>query len=141
MESLITTIPGWDGDAAFGFNQGTLVILLIFLLGCLGIRIALANYISKVFMKFGIKQKIAIVAVRDSSGTLGTAVSAGLMMIVIQNLIATEQAKMPSLIEEVALPIIELIFYFTLVFWAFRLVPAIYAIVDRFDGDLSLIHI
>ena len=92
-------------------------------------------------MKFGIKQKIAIVAVRDSSGTLGTAVSAGLMMIVIQNLIATEQAKMPSLIEEVALPIIELIFYFTLVFWAFRLVPAIYAIVDRFDGDLSLIHI
>ena len=49
--------------------------------------------------------------------------------------IATEQAKMPSLIEEVALPIIELIFYFTLVFWAFRLVPAIYAIVDRFDGD------
>ena len=135
MESLITTIPGWDGDAAFGFNQGTLVILLIFLLGCLGIRMALANYISKVFMKFGIKQKIAIVAVRDSSGTLGTAVSAGLMMIVIQNLIATEQAKMPSLIEEVALPIIELIFYFTLVFWAFRLVPAIYAIVDRFDGD------
>ena len=98
MESLITTIPGWDGDAAFGFNQGTLVILLIFLLGCLGIRMALANYISKVFMKFGIKQKIAIVAVRDSSGTLGTAVSAGLMMIVIQNLIATEQAKMPSLI-------------------------------------------
>ena len=81
---------------------------------------ALANYISKVFMKFGIKQKIAIVAVRDSSGTLGTAVSAGLMMIVIQNLISTEQAKMPSLIEDVALPIIELIFYFTLVFWAFR---------------------
>ena len=49
MESLITTIPGWDGDAAFGFNQGTLVILLIFLLGCVGIRMALANYISKVF--------------------------------------------------------------------------------------------
>ena len=135
MESLITAIPGWDGDAVFGFNQGTMVVLLIFLLGCVGIRMALANYISKVFMKFGIKQKIAIVAVRDSSGTLGTAVSAGLIMIVIQNLLDTDQAKMPSLVEDVALPLTELIFYFALVFWAFRLVPAIYAIVDRFDGD------
>lgn len=135
MESLITAIPGWDGDTAFGFNQGTVVILLISVLVSLAIRMALANYISKVFLKFGIKQKIAIVAVRDSSGTLGTAASAGFMMIVIQNLLVTQQAKMPSIMEEVILPITELIFYFALVFWAFRLVPAIYAIVDRFDGD------
>ncbi|MFL2976256.1 MAG: mechanosensitive ion channel family protein [Candidatus Thalassarchaeaceae archaeon] len=135
MESLITAIPGWDGDAAFGFNQGTFVLLLIFFLSCFGIRMVLANYISKVFLKFGIKQKIAIVAIRDSSGTLGTAVSAGFMMVIIQNLMDTEQAKMPSLMGEVVLPVTELIFYFTLVFWAFRLVPAIYAIVDRFDGD------
>ena len=135
MESVITAIPGWDGDAAFGFNQGTMVILLITLLGCFGIRMALANYISKVFMKFGIKQKMAVVAIRDSSGTLGTAVAAGFMMIIIQNTISSEQAKFPSMIEEVVLPITELVFYFAIVIWAFRLVPAIYAIVDRFDGD------
>ena len=61
------------------------LLLLIFFLSCFGIRMVLANYISKVFLKFGIKQKIAIVAIRDSSGTLGTAVSAGFMMVIIQN--------------------------------------------------------
>jgi len=135
MESLITTIPGWNEDAAFGFNQGTLVMLLGAIICCMIIRIILAKYISELFLKLGIKQKVALIAIRDSSGTLGTAISSGIMMIIIENTVSIEQAKFPIILEEVILPLIELIFYFTLIFWAFKLVPAIYAIVDRFDGD------
>ena len=135
MESLITAIPGWNEDAVLGFNQGSLILVFSGLLCCLTIRMILARYITKVFLKLGIKQEIAEVAIRDSSGTLGTAIGSGLMMIILQNLISSEQAKFPTILEEVVLPLTELIFYFALIFWAFRLVPAIYAIVDRFDGE------
>ncbi len=135
MESLITAIPNWNEETVFGFNQGTIAVLVVAFLCCFGIRFALGNYISRIFMKFGIKQKIAVVAVQDSSGTLGTAIASGIMMMILQNIVTTEVAEFPSMIEEVFLPLTELIFYFALVFWAFRLVPAIYAIVDRFDGD------
>ena len=135
MESLITAIPGWNEDAFLGFNQGSLILVFSGLLCCLAIRMILARYITKVFLKLGIKQEIAEVAIRDSSGTLGTAIGSGLMMIILQNLISSEQAKFPTILEEVVLPLTELIFYFALIFWAFRLVPAIYAIVDRFDGE------
>lgn len=135
MESLITAISGWNDDAAFGFNQGTMIVLVVALLCCFCIRIILAKYIAKMFLKLGIKQKIAEIAIRDSSGTLGTAASSGILMLILQSIVTTEQAKFPEIINEVAVPLTELIFYFALIFWAFRLVPAIYAIVDRFDGD------
>ena len=140
MDPFVQAIPGWENDFGIGFNQGTFVILGTTLLICVMMRLWLKVMISKSFMRFGIQQKIAVQAIRDSSGTLGTAAASGFLAVTLRGMVDAasvdgSSVMLPELIETLLLPFTELVFYAAIVIWAFRLVPAVYAIVDRLDGD------
>ena len=140
MDSFVQSVPGWENELSMGFNQGTFVVIIASLIICALLRIWIKVMISKTFMQFGIKQKIAIEAIRDSSGTLGTAAASGFLSLTLREMIASASMEdasvvMPELVGSLVLPVTELIFYAAIVIWAFRLVPAVYAIVDRLDGD------
>ena len=140
MDSFVQSVPGWENELSMGFNQGTFVVIIASLIICALLRIWIKVMISKTFIQFGIKQKIAIEAIRDSSGTLGTAAASGFLSLTLREMTAGASMEdtsvvMPELVGSLVLPITELIFYAAIVIWAFRLVPAVYAIVDRLDGD------
>ncbi|MEC7703730.1 MAG: mechanosensitive ion channel domain-containing protein [Candidatus Thermoplasmatota archaeon] len=134
MDSLIEVMPNWQ-EEMFGFNQGTLTVLLFCSWGSIVIRIALAKVISRAKMSLGIDAEVAKNAIQQSSGTLATAVATAIMMKIIGSLEQANNGLMPEYVTSMVLPIIELVFYIALVTWAFKLVPAVYSIVDRFDGD------
>tara|TARA_B100001996_G_scaffold106282_1_gene80059 strand:+ start:1680 stop:2774 length:1095 start_codon:yes stop_codon:yes gene_type:complete len=134
MDSLIEVMPNWE-DELFGYNQGTLSILLLSLLGSIVVRISLAKIISGAKLSLGIEADVAKKAIQQSSGTLATAAATAIMMKIIGLLAEAQNGLMPEYVPNIILPIIELVFYVALVSWAFKLVPAVYSIVDRFDGD------
>ncbi len=137
MEAAITTLPGWD-NAIFGFNQGTLIAIMALLAAAQICRIVVIGFIQKVFDRFTIENPIALDAVRDSRGSLGTAAGAALVYWGLAEIALASSSEMPSEVARWLPAIALLIVHVAIVLWAFHLVPIVHAIVAKLDDDDEL---
>ena len=78
MDSIVEMVPSWD-KAVFGFNQGTIVVLLGLIAVVFVARIFAMMVIPIIFSKICEKSPVAKLAIQGSSKALGTATGAAIL--------------------------------------------------------------
>ena len=78
MDSVVEMVPDWD-KAVFGFNQGTLAVLIGLIAVVFVARIVAMAAIPIIFSKLCEKSPIAKLAIQGSSKALGTAAGAAIL--------------------------------------------------------------
>jgi hypothetical protein len=77
MEQYVKWMPGWENEY-WGFNQGTLGILLALVLLGFIIRLLAMALVTRVFSKLAKRSPVAAKTISESRGALGTAAAAAL---------------------------------------------------------------
>ena len=85
MEQYVKWMPGWENEY-WGFNQGTLGILLALVLLGFIIRLLAMELVTRVFSKLAKRSPVAAKTIRESRGALGTAAAAALFWQVSEQL-------------------------------------------------------
>ena len=78
MDKIVELIPNWSKEV-FGFNQGTLVVLLGLVILVFKLRIISMMTIPKIFSSLCEKSPVAKQALQGSSKALGTAIGAAIL--------------------------------------------------------------
>ena len=137
MDSVVEMIPSWD-KAMFGFNQGTLVVLLGLVVFVFFARIIAMNLIPKIFSKVCEKSPVAKLAIQGSSKALGTATGAAILWQASVGLIEGETAVMPELVAFWLPSVAQVVMLISIIVWALRLTVAVQAVVEYWDDDDEL---
>ena len=137
MDSVVEMIPSWD-KAMFGFNQGTLVVLLGLVVFVFFARIIAMNLIPKIFSKVCEKSPVAKLAIQGSSKALGTATGAAILWQASVGLIEGETAVMPELVAFWLPSVAQVVMLIAIIVWALRLTVAVQAVVEYWDDDDEL---
>ena len=149
MEQFVKWMPGWENEY-WGFNQGTLGILLALVLLGFIIRLLAMELVTRVFSKLAKRSPIAAKTISESRGALGTAAAAALFWQVSEQLtldmdLAVSSVMMPNAAAFWLPALAQLLMLAALLSWALKEVELIGAVVDWWDDDdeldLSLIHI
>ena len=137
MEEILTRLPGWSNEI-LGFNQGSLLLLIGILFVALFAKLIAALIISRFLSTFCEGHELAEKAVLESKGSLGTAAGAAVIFLGLRELNVTASAMLPEIVQIWGLIIAQLTMLFALIFWMFRLVGIIHAIVAYVDDDGEL---
>ena len=137
MDSIVEMIPNWD-KAVFGFNQGTLVVLLGLIAFVFVARIIAMIVIPIIFGKLCEKSPIAKLAIQGSSKALGMATGAAILWQLSLTLIEGDSALMPELVAFWVPSLAHVIMVIAIIVWALRLTVAVQAVVEYWDDDEEL---
>ncbi|MDE0708026.1 MAG: mechanosensitive ion channel family protein [Candidatus Poseidoniales archaeon] len=137
MDSVVEMIPNWD-NVMFGFNQGTIAVLLGFIGLVFVARIVAMVLIPKIFSGICDKSPIAKLAIQGSSKALGTAMGAGVLWQCSLMLIEGESAVMPEFVAFWLPSIAQVVMLIAIIAWALRLTVAVQAVVEYWDDDEEL---
>jgi len=142
MEQYVELIPGWETEY-FGFNQGTLgVLLALVVLGVIARAITM-ELVSRVFSNLSERSAIAAKTIKESRGTLGTAAAAGLFWQLSEQLVSgmdltDSNVMMPSAAAFWLPAIAHLVMLFAIISWALKKVGMVESVVDWWDDDDEL---
>jgi len=137
MQNMLTSIPGWEKEM-IGFNQGTLILLLGFVVLGLIARAVAMVIITKILSRYCEGNKLAMKTIVDSRGALGTAAAAAVIFFCLQELIDANDVMMPGVFERWAVALVHLAMLFAIIVWLFRLVGIINALIVYLDEDGEL---
>jgi len=137
MDNVIEMIPSWD-KAMFGFNQGTLVVLLGLIALIFIIEKIAMIIIPRMFDTLCEKSPIAELAIHGSSKALGTAMGAAILWRTTLTLIEGESAVMPDMVAFWLPSIAQVIMLIAIIVWALRLTVSVQAVVEYWDDDEEL---
>ena len=137
MDNVIEMIPSWD-KAMFGFNQGTLVVLLGLIALIFIIEKIAMTIIPRMFNTLCEKSPIAELAIHGSSKALGTAMGAAILWRTTLTLIEGESAVMPDMVAFWLPSIAQVIMLIAIIVWALRLTVSVQAVVEYWDDDEEL---
>jgi len=137
MDNVIEMIPSWD-KAMFGFNQGTLVVLLGLIALIFIIEKIAMTIIPRMFDTLCEKSPIAELAIHGSSKALGTAMGAAILWRTTLTLIEGESAVMPDMVAFWLPSIAQVIMLIAIIVWALRLTVSVQAVVEYWDDDEEL---
>jgi len=137
MDNVIEMIPSWD-KAMFGFNQGTLVVLLGLIVLIFIIEKIAMTIIPRMFNTLCEKSPIAELAIHGSSKALGTAMGAAILWQSTLTLIEGESAVMPEMVAFWLPSIAQVIMLIAIIVWALRLTVSVQAVVEYWDDDDEL---
>ena len=137
MDSIVEKVPDWD-NAIFGFNQGTLVVLIGLIALVFVARLVAMMIIPKIFSKLCEKSPIAELAINGSSKALGIATGAAILWRSSLTLIEGELAVMPEMVAFWLPSIAQVVMLIAIIVWALRLTVAVQAVVEYWDDDEEL---
>ncbi len=137
MDSIVEMVPNWD-KAVFGFNQGTLVVLLGLIVLIFIIEKIAMTIIPRMFNTLCEKSPIAELAIHGSSKALGTAMGAAILWQSTLTLIEGESAVMPEMVAFWLPSIAQVIMLIAIIVWALRLTVSVQAVVEYWDDDDEL---
>ena len=137
MDSIVEMVPSWD-KAVFGFNQGTLVVLLGLIVLIFIIEKIAMTIIPRMFNTLCEKSPIAELAIHGSSKALGTAMGAAILWQSTLTLIEGESAVMPEMVAFWLPSIAQVIMLIAIIVWALRLTVSVQAVVEYWDDDEEL---
>lgn len=137
MDSIVEMVPSWD-KAVFGFNQGTLVVLLGLIVLIFIIEKIAMTIIPRMFNTLCEKSPIAELAIHGSSKALGTAMGAAILWQSTLTLIEGESAVMPEMVAFWLPSIAQVIMLIAIIVWALRLTVSVQAVVEYWDDDDEL---
>ena len=132
-------MPGWENEY-WGFNQGTLGILLALVLLGFIIRLLAMALVTRVFSKLAKRSPVAAKTISESRGVLGTAAAAALFWQVSEQLaldmdLAVSSVMMPNAAAFWLPALAQLLMLAALLSWALKEVELIGAVVDWWDDD------
>lgn len=137
MDSVVEMIPSWD-KAVFGFNQGTLVVLI----GLIGLvfvaRIIAMIVIPIIFRKLCENSPVAKLAIQGSSKALGMATGAAILWQTSLTLIEGDSTLMPEFVAVWLPSLAQVVMVIAIIVWALRLTVAVQAVVEYWDDDEEL---
>ena len=134
MDSLVEMIPSWD-KAMFGFNQGTIVVLLGLVILVFKLRIIAMMLIPKMFESLCEKSPVAKQALQGSSKALGTAIGAAILWRCSLSLSTSDIAVMPSYADFWLPSLAQVVMLIAMMIWALRLTIIVQAVVEYWDDD------
>ena len=137
MDSVVEKVPDWD-NAIFGFNQGTLVVLIGLIALVFAARLVAMIIIPKIFSKLCERSPIAELAINGSSKALGIATGAAILWRSSLTLIEGELAVMPEMVAFWLPSIAQVVMLIAIIVWALRLTVAVQAVVEYWDDDEEL---
>ena len=137
MDSIVQRVPDWE-NAIFGFNQGTLVVLLGLVVLIFVIEKIAMKIIPRMFNTLCEKSPIAELAIHGSSKALGTAMGAAILWQSTVTLLEGELAVMPDLVAFWLPSIAQVVMLIAIIVWALRLTVSVQAVVEYWDDDDEL---
>ena len=137
MDSVVEKVPDWD-NAIFGFNQGTLVVLIGLIALVFAARLVAMIIIPKIFSKLCERSPVAELAINGSSKALGIATGAAILWRSSLTLIEGELAVMPEMVAFWLPSIAQVVMLIAIIVWALRLTVAVQAVVEYWDDDEEL---
>ena len=137
MDKFVEMVPNWS-EELFGFNQGTLGVLIgLILLGFIARLIAVMT-IPNMFNGLCEKSSVAEIAIHGSSRALGTAVGAAIMWRASLALADGTSAMMPSAVAFWLPSVAQVVMLIAIIIWALRLTVCVQAVVEYWDDDDEL---
>ena len=137
MDSVVEMVPGWD-KAVFGFNQGTIVVLIGLIAFVFVARIIAMVVIPIIFSKLCEKSPVAKLAIQGSSKALGMATGAAILWQMSLTLIEGDSALMPEFVAVWLPSLAQVVMVIAIIVWALRLTVAVQAVVEYWDDDEEL---
>lgn len=137
MDDLVKAVPGWD-TPLFGFNQGTLAILLGLIALVFVTRQIAMLLLPRLFGKIAEHSEIAGQAILGSSKALGTAMGAAILWRATLALEAGDADVMPDLVAVWLPAIAHVVMLIAIIVWALRLTGIVQSLVEKFDDDEEL---
>ena len=137
MDSIVEKVPDWD-NAIFGFNQGTLVVLIGLIALVFVVRMVAMIIIPKIFSTLCEKSPVAELAINGSSKALGIATGAAILWRSSLTLIEGDSAVMPEMVAFWLPSIAQVVMLIAIIVWALRLTVAVQAVVEYWDDDEEL---
>ena len=137
MDSIVEMVPDWD-KAVFGFNQGTLVVLVGLIAFVFVARIIAMVVIPIIFRKLCENSPVAKIAIQGSSKALGMATGAAILWQTSLTLIEGDSALMPEFVAVWLPSLAQVVMVIAIIVWALRLTVAVQAVVEYWDDDEEL---
>ena len=134
MDKIVELIPNWSKEV-FGFNQGTLVVLLGLVILVFKLRIISMMTIPKIFSSLCEKSPVAKQALQGSSKALGTAIGAAILWQGSAALSTSDVAMMPSYVGFWLPSLAQVVMLIAMMVWALRLTIIVQAVVEYWDDD------